>query len=195
MLKLLIAVSVVLFGVAAAASAGRAAGRQIPATATPTPTVTHRMLGSNASLGLPSTNCATPTASSCPPPPRLMNESKVAVDVVLTDTVLLVTFPHGFQAAPIDACVTSDNVLSCPNPANRYIFIAADPQTSAQDLPAGTWELVSNPFDVPAAAAGADEIWTWDGGAYSQVDRLEPHQAAWAVSYGGGTLNLTALPR
>lgn len=62
--------------------------------------------------------------------------------------------------------------------------------------PAGQWVMIGNPGYVDAAVTGADAVFVWDAlrGVYAPATRpLRPGQGAWAISYRGGTITISAL--
>jgi len=111
--------------------------------------------------------------------------------------IVTFTFPYGFIANPDSTqCVVNEreNVAACPVVS---VTLNASPETfTTSPLPPNQWELVTNPFDVPARVSlgGAGDLWMWDGAQYNATDELDPRQAAWAIVYAGGSLQLTALP-
>jgi hypothetical protein len=67
--------------------------------------------------------------------------------------------------------------------------------SSGVSAPAGAWVLVGNPSaSFSATVTGADIVYTWDPAAqrYTAANSLAPGAGAWAFSFAGGTLNITA---
>jgi len=106
----------------------------------------------------------------CPPvAPVVVNDADVAADLRISGGLFLATYPRGYRPQN-DRCIAKENAFTCSIPAGGGpVRVSAKPETTTQDLPAGTWQLVSNPFDVPAQLQGADAVWIWDGGAAARL--------------------------
>lgn len=80
------------------------------------------------------------------------------------------------------------------NPAT-VAFSGAGSSSASVAAPAGQWVMVGNPSATQSVGvSGADAVMAFDPATsiYSNITTLVPGQAAWAMSYQGGTITLGA---